>query len=446
MIAGIRFKISIIIFLLVAFVTVASSVIVINVMDRFILDALLKKGMSIGKSASSVAGYHMLSGDRLALDNLSVKLKENEDDVLYVAAVDNSGKIWAHSSVSMAGEEFTPAAGVALSPVEDGATVVRAEGGASYEFRIPVMFMEMKVGDIFLGIGNDSLAASQLDARNKIIMAAVAVMLLGTLGAYFLSSIFIQPIRRLSVGVTRLSSDDYKEDIEVSSHDELGELTERFNEMAHLITDQKSQLKQSNREIEESYIATIKLISTVIDARDNYTLGHSARVSNLSLMVGRSISLSEEELHDLEVAAMFHDVGKIRTPDSILKKSEPLTEEEFFEMMRHTTDGANILRVVDSLHRYIPPVLYHHEWYNGKGYPHGLKEEEIPVLASIISVTDAFDAMTSSRPYRSAMPKEAALEQLTSYRGVQFDPRVLDPFLEILEDYDVLSSSVDIFA
>ncbi len=446
MTVGIRFKISTVIFLLVALVTLASSLIVMNVMDRFILDALLKKGASIGKSAASVAGYHMLSGDRLALDNLSAKLKENQDDVQYMAAVDNSGRIWAHSSVSMTGQDFTPAEGVSLRSLDDGTKVVRTEGGGRYEFRVPIRFMDRKVGDIFLGLGTGSLVASQQDARNKIIMAALAVMMLGTLGAYFLSSVFIQPIRRLSDGVARLSTDDYKEDIRVSSHDELGKLTENFNEMARLITAQKGQLKQNNREIEESYIATIKLISTVIDARDNYTLGHSARVSNLSLMLGRSIGLTGEHLQDLEVSAMFHDVGKIRTPDSILKKSDPLTKEEFLEMMQHTTYGADILRVVDSLHRYIPAVLHHHEWYDGSGYPHGLRGDEIPVSASIISVTDAFDAMTSSRPYRPAMSKEAALEQLIAYRGTQFDPELLDPFLEILEDYDVLSRHADIFA
>jgi putative nucleotidyltransferase with HDIG domain len=442
---GIRFKISVIIFFLIAAVTVASSLIVVNIMDRFILDALIQKGISMGKSAATVAGFNMLSDDRLALDNLSAKFKENQDEVLYVAAVDSSGIIRAHSDVAKVGTAFASPDVAPLKTFKDGSAVFRVEqdGDATYEFQVPMYFAGKKVGNINFALDSRTLLASQSAARNRIALVAAAVVALGVLGAYFLSTIFIKPVEKLSEGVAQLSTESYREAIPISSGDELGLLTARFNEMADLITSQKSQLKHNARKLEESYIATIKLLSTIIDARDAYTMGHSARVSNLSLMLGRSLGLDEEELNDLEVAAMFHDVGKIRTPDSILKKDTPLTEHEFVRMMEHTREGAKILNVVGSLHKYIPAVLYHHEWFNGEGYPEGLKGDEIPLHASIISVTDAFDAMTSSRPYRPALPKEKALEQLISFRGVQFAPQVVDPFIEILQDYELLERPVD---
>jgi len=445
---GIRLKISIFIFLLIALVTGASSLIVVNIMDRFILDSLVKKGISMGKSAATAAGYHMLSGDRLALDNLSAKFKEDQEEVLYMAAVDKDGQIKAHSDVSMAGSQFVFQDGKTLETFDDGSSVFRVEnsGGIRYEFMIPIFFTGQKVGTVHFALDSSTLLVSQREARVKITLVAIGVMTLGMLGAYFLSSILIKPVTKLSEGVAQLSAERYREAIPVTSRDELGQLTAKFNEMAELITDQKTQLKHNAKEIEDSYVATIKLLATIIDARDGYTMGHSARVSTLSLMLGRSIGLNEAELHDLEVAAMFHDLGKIRTPDSILNKETPLSEHEFMKMMEHTTEGAKILEVVGSLHKYIPAVLHHHEWYNGSGYPKGLKGDDIPLLASIISVTDAFDAMTSSRPYRPALSKEQALEQLVAYRGVQFAPRVVDPFLEILKDHDVLTNTVDVFS
>jgi HD-GYP domain-containing protein (c-di-GMP phosphodiesterase class II) len=133
---------------------------------------------------------------------------------------------------------------------------------------------------------------------------------------------------------------------------------------------------------------------------------------------------------------MFHDVGKIRTPDYILNKESPLTEDEFVHMMRHTVDGADILKVVDSLHKHIPATLYHHEWYNGGGYPEGLKGNEIPLSAAIISISDAYDAMTSSRPYRKAMSREEALQELLRCRGTQFAPHMVDAFVEVLNKHE----------
>jgi putative nucleotidyltransferase with HDIG domain len=203
--------------------------------------------------------------------------------------------------------------------------------------------------------------------------------------------------------------------------------------MVERITWQQSELSSSARELEEAYMATVKVLAAAIDARDPYTLGHSARVSKLSVKIGEALGLSRSELEDLEVASLIHDVGKLKTPDYVLMKEGPLTEQEHREMSEHSEHGAAILSRAKSLQKYIPAVRHHHEWFNGDGYPDGLRKDDIPLHAAIITVADAFDAMTSSRPYKSPCTPEHALRELNRYAGRQFDPRIVEVFCRIMD-------------
>jgi putative nucleotidyltransferase with HDIG domain len=200
-----------------------------------------------------------------------------------------------------------------------------------------------------------------------------------------------------------------------------------------LIDAQSSKLNIYARELEDSYVSTVRVLAAAIDARDPYTHGHSARVSVLSLQVGREVGLSKTALEELEVACLFHDIGKIKTPDSILRKRDKLTARQYNEMMRHTEYGAEILSKAPSLQRYIPPVRHHHEWFNGKGYPDGLKGDAIPLFASIIAITDTYDAMTSNRPYRGAISELETLEELLKCAGTQFHPELVKVFTGIMD-------------
>ena len=434
MFRGIRLKLSLVTFILVALITGASSFIVVNIMDRFMLDDLIQKGFSLGRSAATVAAYSMLNEDRLALDNLSAKLKDFQDDVKYVAVVDNDGRIIAHSRLGMSGRTLDDAEGEAFITKDDGAEVItkRQDGEAYYEFRVPVRFAEKRLGEVLLGLGLDEYVRQQAAARKKIALVSVVLLLIGAVGVFFLSAFITTPIQRLSEGVSRLARGEYAGEIRPVSRDELGELTRNFNEMARLIMEQKSGLERHARELEDAYIAIVKVIAAAIDARDPYTLGHSARVASLSRLMGERLGLGYEELKELEMACLFHDVGKIRTPDHILHKNGRLEGDEYLIMMKHPEDGAEILRLVESLHRYIPAVLHHHEWYDGSGYPAGLKGEEIPLFASIIAITDAYDAMTTSRPYRETRTKDEAIAELKDFSGTQFVPHLIDIFVEVL--------------
>ena len=147
------------------------------------------------------------------------------------------------------------------------------------------------------------------------------------------------------------------------------------------------------------------------------------------------MGLPRKELEDLEIASLFHDVGKLKTPDFVLLKDGPLDPLEHQEIASHTEHGAAILSRAPSLQKYIPAVRHHHEWYNGDGYPDGLQRDDIPLHAAIIAVADSFDAMTSARPYKKAFSHEDALDELVRCSAKQFNPRVVEAFLTVVESY-----------
>jgi hypothetical protein len=431
-----RFKLTVVIFLLIAVSTAVYSVFVLESMDRANLEALIKKGFSMGGAITAVAGDAMLAPE--GQPRLEAKLREYEEEALFLAVVDGQGRILAHSNPSMRGMPFPLVDGELLETREDGSTVrkVLRASVLNYEFMVPVVSSGRKAASLYLGLDAYALVAQRRDALRRILLVSVVVLVLGSTGVYVVSSRFTAPIERLSEGIIRLPGAQRAEEIYISSRDELGDLTIKFNTMAKTITEQKRELRENADEIEKAYVSTLRLLATVIEARDPYTRGHSARVARLSVLLGRKMGLVEEELRDLEVASMFHDVGKIKTPDRILNKQEPLDGEEYEEIMRHTRHGADILDVVDSLKKYVPAVLYHHERFDGSGYPEGLKQADIPLMASLISIPDAFDAMTSARPYRAAMSREEAVSEMLRYKGVQFDPRMLEHFIRALEGYE----------
>jgi putative nucleotidyltransferase with HDIG domain len=205
--------------------------------------------------------------------------------------------------------------------------------------------------------------------------------------------------------------------------------------MTELITSQQARLGTYATELEEAYVSTVTVLSAAIDARDPYTLGHSTRVAKLARKIGAATGLSHQELEDLEIASLFHDVGKLKTPDFVLLKDGPLDPQEHREISSHSENGAAILSRAPSLQKYMAPVRHHHEWFNGEGYPDGLRGDDIPLYASIIAVADAFDAMTSARPYKKALSCEEALHELTLFAGSQFDPCLVDVLHRVIESH-----------
>ncbi len=189
-------------------------------------------------------------------------------------------------------------------------------------------------------------------------------------------------------------------------------------------------LKEAYSKLNLSYKSTVLALSKAIDARDTYTSGHSERVTQISLKIGQALGLSSDKLNTLEIAALFHDVGKIGIPDQILNKPGKLTIEEFNKIKEHPSIGVDILKTIEFLEKTFPMILHHHEKYGG-GYPLGIRGETIPFEARIICVADSYDAMTSDRPYRKGLPPNVAIDELIKFKGIQFDPMIVEAFLEI---------------
>jgi len=182
-------------------------------------------------------------------------------------------------------------------------------------------------------------------------------------------------------------------------------------------------------ELRETFYATVHALAETIEKRDPYAGGHTKRVMNYSLAIGKAMGLSQKDMINLRLSAILHDIGKIGVRDNVLLKNERLTFDEYNAIMMHAVYGAEILNHIRQLKDIVPGVKWHHEKYDGSGYPEGLKGETIPVMARIISVADTFDAMTTDRPYRKGLSIDAALEELRRYAGIQFDPAAVDAFI-----------------
>jgi putative nucleotidyltransferase with HDIG domain len=195
------------------------------------------------------------------------------------------------------------------------------------------------------------------------------------------------------------------------------------------LRDRSAKLLESYKLLEQSALEAIESLNATVEARDPYTAGHSQRVRQIALAVGRQLNLPRHRLDALALAGLFHDIGKLRVPDAVLTKPGPLTPEEFDLIKRHPQDGADIVSHLGRLREVLPFIRHHHERWDGLGYPEGLAGSAIPLEAAIVGLADAWDAMTTERPYSRARTSDEAEEEVLRGRGTQFAPMVVDAFI-----------------
>jgi len=187
-------------------------------------------------------------------------------------------------------------------------------------------------------------------------------------------------------------------------------------------------------ELKQTFYDIAEVLAETIELRDTYTGGHTQRVRDFSVAIGENMELSKDEIENLKLAAILHDIGKIGVSDNILHKQGKLNEEELEKMNRHSLHGAELLYHIKKLKDVVPGIRGHHERYDGTGYPDKLKNGKIPLIARIIAVADTFDAMTTDRPYRKGLSREVAFAELKRLRGIQFDPDVIEAFLKLFQE------------
>ena len=280
-------------------------------------------------------------------------------------------------------------------------------------------------------VGIDVAAKDIYKLRKEIQIRMILVMVIGVFVAvvlgFLVSARITRPIRKLVEGTRRISYGDLLFRVNIRGKDEMAELANSFNEMAEV-------LLQSRVRLRNYFYRVVQTLVRTIEAKDTYTRGHSDRVADYSQKIALKMDFPEEKVESLKEAALLHDIGKLGVQERILNKKDKLSDEEWELIRQHPSIGEEILKPVLSDEEMLSVVKSHHERYDGKGYPDKISGENINIFAQIVAVADTYDAMTSARAYRPALSKEVAIEELRKNSGTQFNPKVVEAFLEVLQE------------
>jgi HD-GYP domain-containing protein (c-di-GMP phosphodiesterase class II) len=266
------------------------------------------------------------------------------------------------------------------------------------------------------------------DLRRRALILVLVVTALAVVLGSLLAGQITSPVRTLAESARRLAGGDYATRVSVRSRNEVGFLADAFNHMGEEIQKAIEEIKRRAEENKELFMGSIRMLANAIDEKDPYTRGHSERVAYYSACIAKHLGMSPEEVERVHLSGIIHDVGKIGIEDKILRKAAALTDDEYEMMKQHPTKGEHILEAVPLLKEKAGDGLMHHENVDGSGYPRGLRGEEIPLFGRIVSVADAFDAMTTDRPYSKAMTFEAAIARLRFLADKKFDRPCVDAF------------------
>ena len=292
---------------------------------------------------------------------------------------------------------------------------------------------DVKFGVIAMQDENKALA-SVADMRWQTWLISLALAFLALVVGSVLAKQLTSPLFDLVSAAQKVASGDLSTRIEAKNIKEIATLGNAFNTMSDRLEEHIAKLAKAAEENRELFVGTVKALAAAIDGKDRYTRGHSERVCRVSVAIGQRLGMGEEELETLRISALLHDIGKIAIDDSILKKPSALTDEEFEIMKTHPQRGYKIMSQIPAMKEFLPGMYMHHEMVNGQGYPQGLKGEEIPLQAKIVSVADTYDAMTIDRPYQKGMNLEDALNRIKSFVGTRYDGKVVEALVQACAD------------
>ena len=282
------------------------------------------------------------------------------------------------------------------------------------------------------------------ELNRQALVFVVIVTLAALVVGYFFAVGISEPIRGLAESTRAISRGEFHQRTPVRGAAEISELATTFNKMAGDIEEYIERLKEAAEENRELFLGSIRMLAAAIDEKDPYTRGHSGRVAKYSMLMAQELGLSPAALDQLSISALLHDVGKIGVDDRVLKKPGALTAEEFDLMKQHTVKGANIMRPVSQLKEILPGIELHHEQMDGRGYPYGLQGPQIPLMARIIAVADTFDAMTTNRPYQTAMDIEFALTRIKGLAGTKFDGSIVTALENAIQKGNLKLTAVEV--
>jgi HD-GYP domain-containing protein (c-di-GMP phosphodiesterase class II) len=392
-------------------------------MDTALVGPPQRGFVTVGDQAYQVASTPIVQGDE-NLGTLSVGEHFDFSEFSTPAVLARHGKILKSSIPGISLPEIESA----LSGCKEQAECEVKLGGEAY-VSLPMESIYFGEGYLLRSLQSVDSASGPVQKilRNVFLTASAAALLAGTILSVLSSRSIVRPI----AGVVSHLRKSEKTGLLPEFHTklapilELRELTESFNRAATGIREARESLHKAN-------VAFVESLASALDARDRYTAGHSRRVSEYSCAIGQAMAVSEEELDRIQMGALLHDIGKIGIADSVLRKPGALTKEERALLEQHPIIGRRILEGVSGFHAYLPAVELHHENWDGSGYPLGLRGAATPLSARVVHVADAYDAMTSDRPYRRGMSHEEAIRELEQNAGTQFDASIVPVFTKLV--------------
>ena len=375
------------------------------------------------------------------LDYLVKKLRDAGDRGLEAFVVDESGRLVASASPNYATGQDMSANELVKSFVEQGAN---SRVSVTKDYRLQVGKNKVPMlgtYDPVQGLGwavvaqksREDAYADVLDMQHDALRFAMIAIAFSILIGIWAARRLTTPLNVLTHSSRAIAGGDFSQRVHLKSRTEFGELAQSFNSMTDDLERYVADLNKKAQENRELFLSSIQMLAGAVDEKDPYTRGHSDRVTRYSVLIATEMGLTDEDVDKIRISAQLHDVGKIGIEDRILKKPGALTPEEFEIMKTHTTKGAAILRPVEMLREMLPGIELHHESLDGRGYPHGLKGDQIPVMARVIMVADTFDAMTTNRPYQAAMDPEYVIRIINSLAATKFDPMVVAAMTKVFE-------------
>ncbi|HWG50260.1 MAG TPA: HD domain-containing phosphohydrolase [Candidatus Acidoferrales bacterium] len=375
------------------------------------------------------------------LDYLVKKLRDAADRGLEAFVVDESGRLVASASPNYATGQDMSANELVKSFVEQGAN---SRVSVTKDYRLQVGKNKVPMlgtYDPVQGLGwavvaqksREDAYADVLDMQHDALRFAMIAIAFSILIGIWAARRLTTPLSVLTHSSRAIAGGDFSQRVHLKSRTEFGELAQSFNSMTDDLERYVADLNKKAQENRELFLSSIQMLAGAVDEKDPYTRGHSDRVTRYSVLIATEMGLTDEDVDKIRISAQLHDVGKIGIEDRILKKPGALTPEEFEIMKTHTTKGAAILRPVEMLREMLPGIELHHESLDGRGYPHGLKGDQIPLMARVIMVADTFDAMTTNRPYQAAMDPEYVIRIINSLAATKFDPMVVAAMTKVFE-------------
>jgi HD-GYP domain-containing protein (c-di-GMP phosphodiesterase class II) len=375
------------------------------------------------------------------LDYLIRKLRDAAEQDLEAFVVDESGRLVASASPLYATGQEMNSNELVKSFVEQGANS-RVSVTKEYNLQVGKKKVPMLgTYDPVQGLGwavvaqktREDAYADVVDMQHDALRFALIAIAFSILIGIWAARRLTTPLNVLTHSSRAIAGGDFSQRVRLNSRTEFGELADTFNSMTDDLERYVADLNKKAQENRELFLSSIQMLAGAVDEKDPYTRGHSDRVTRYSVLIATEMGLSEEQIDKIRISAQLHDVGKIGIEDRILKKPGALTPEEFEVMKTHTTKGAAILRPVEMLREMLPGIELHHESLDGRGYPHGLKGDQIPLMARVIMVADTFDAMTTNRPYQAAMDPEYVIRIINSLAATKFDPVVVGAMTKVFE-------------